>query len=296
MNSATELELQRWSRSLRGAPVVWVSALLVLATATILWLRGAGFYALSLPERVDHFDYELLSPGRPTGRAYGWVGASLIALNLAYLLRRLAPRTPLGGMRFWLDVHVVTGLTGGLFVAFHSAFQLRSPVAVVMAAALAITLGTGLVGRFIYVFVPCDGSACLSRVADLDALLPGVGKPLIMGLGRLAPRAVSAEVGLIAALCALPAWLRQASARRALVRTLCAPRLAGLNAMERSYLTPLVRELASHAARQVYGVAGRELLRVWRPWHRACALTMVACVVLHVGVALFYGYAWDFDR
>ena len=65
-------------------------------------------------------------------------------------------------------------------------------------------------------------------------------------------------------------------------------------ALERVHAEPVAREVAALAAREVYAVAGRELLRAWRPWHRLCALTMVAGVVLHVGVALFFGYAWDF--
>ena len=294
MNGATELEIERWSRSLRSAPVVWLSAALALSAAALLWLRGAGFYALPLAERISHSDYPLLSPSHAAGRVYGLVGAGLILLNLAYLARRCVPHWPLGRMRVWLDVHVVTGITATVFVAFHSAFQLRSPVAMMTAATLAITVASGIIGRFFYAFAPSGEAPSMARAADLDALLPGVGKPLNEGLGKLAPRAVPAGSGLWGVLRVLPGWRRDARARRAFVHAVCAQWLARADELELAYAAPLVGELAQLAAGEVYGVAARALLRAWRPWHRACALTMVAGILLHVGVALFYGYGWDF--
>ena len=294
MNGATELELQRWSRGLRVTPVVWLSALLMLAIALALWLRGASFYGLPLAERIDHVDYAVLSPNRPTGRVYGAVGLGLILLNLTYLLRRRFPHWPLGRMRLWLDAHVVTGLTATLFVAFHSAFQLRSVVAMVTATTLAMTVFTGLTGRFFYALVPRRGSRLLRRIDDLDALLPGVGRPLQDALAKVAVSEPDHGAGLWRVLRMLPRWRYEARLRRRLVAATCWPRVERAEGLERQFAAPLARELAGLAAREVHAVAGRELLRAWRPWHRLCALAMIAGIMLHIGVALFYGYGWDF--
>jgi hypothetical protein len=225
---------------------------------------------------------------------YGAVGVALILLNLTYLLRRRFPHWPLGRMRLWLDAHVLTGLTASLFVAFHSAFQLRSPVAMMTAVTLVVTVVTGGVGRFFHALVPrCEGRLH-ARIADLDALLRGTGKPLSEALRKLSPSAPESGAGLLRVLRMLPRWRREAGARRRLVVAAAGQHVPTLPALERSYVLPLVRELSELAAREVYAVAGRELLRAWRPWHRLCALTMVAGVLLHIGVALFYGYGWDF--
>jgi hypothetical protein len=69
-------------------------------------------------------------------------------------------------------------------------------------------------------------------------------------------------------------------------------RVEGIDPLALTYARPLMREVAQLAARQVYAAGARELLRAWRPWHRLCALIMVAGVLLHAGVALFYGYGW----
>jgi hypothetical protein len=291
MSGVSELEVQRWSRGLRGATVVWVSASCIALVALALWLRGVGYYALPLTERVDHRDYAVLSPSRRTGMTYGLVGLGLMLLNLSYLLRRRFPHWPLGRMRLWLDAHVVTGFSSALFVVFHSAFQLRSGVAMVIAATLAITLVTGIVGRFFYALVPRDASPLRARIADLDALLPGVEKALAQALTQPVPQP-AAGAGLGRVLRALPGLLRLARARRVWVYAVYRLRVEGRDALALTYAHPLMREVARLAAREVYAVAARELLRAWRPWHRLCALVMVAGVLLHAGVALFYGYGW----
>ena len=291
MSGASELEMQRWSRGLRGATVVWVGTACIALIGLALWLRGVGYYALPLSERVDHPDYAVLSPSRKMGMTYGLVALGLMLLNLGYLLRRRFPHWPLGRMRLWLDAHVVTGFLAVLFVAFHSAFQLRSSVAAVIAATLAITLLTGIVGRFFYAFVPRDESSLRGRIADLDALLPGVATSLEQALTQPVPMP-AAGAGLWRVLHGLPALLRLARARRVWVYAVYRLRVEGRDARTLTYEYPLMREVAQLAAREVFAVAARELLRAWRPWHRLCALIMVAGVLLHAGVALFYGYGW----
>lgn len=290
-NGATDIELQRWSRALRGTPVLWLSVGVVALVALLLWLRGAGFYPLPLAERVEHEDYEALSPSRRTGMSYGLVGTLLMLLNLSYLLRRRFPHWPLGRMRLWLDVHVLTGIVAALFVAFHSAFQLRSLVSTVTAATLGITVLTGLVGRFFYAFAPRLDDALSGRIKDLERLVPGVKEPLAEAIAKeVAPSL--AGTGLMRVLASLPQFFRAARARQMWVMAVFRLRAAHVDALERENAAPLAREVSRLAAREVYAAAARELLRTWRPWHRLCAFIMVAGVFLHAGVALFYGYGW----
>ncbi len=290
MKGAAEIEIERWSRGLRVAPVVGISCAFVLSVAALLWLRGSAYYPLPLSERVEHADYELLSPGRALGRVYGTVGLTLILLNLTYLVRRRFPHWKLGRMRLWLDVHVLTGLTATLFVAFHSSFQLRSPVAVVTAATLGLTVVTGIVGRFFYAFVPQTQSVLASRIVDLEALVPGIRASLQAGLAKLTPSEPPGGSGLWRVVRTLPRWFREMKARRACVSSIFQDHAVHAAPLEREYAQPLAREIGVLAAREVLAVAGRELLRAWRPWHRLCALIMVTGVVLHMSVALFFGY------
>ena len=40
-------------------------------------------------------------------------------------------------MQKWLDIHVFTGLVAAVLVSFHSAFQIRTPIAATSTASLA---------------------------------------------------------------------------------------------------------------------------------------------------------------
>lgn len=290
MNSATELDIQRWTRRLRVAPILGTSIAIVALLGLALWLRGAGFYALPLSERVDHLDYTRLSPSRPVGKTYGMVGFGLLLFNLAYLLRRRFPHWPLGRMRVWLDVHVATGIAAAVFTAFHSAFQLRSLVAVVTASTLVLTVITGIIGRFFYAFAPRSGEDLDERLQALDALLPGASARLQQGLSEIVPSEPRPGSGVWRVIRMLPTWRREIEQRRHLVQTTYLALAAAANPSDLPYSDRVFRDVQRLCARQITAVAGRELLRAWRPWHRLCAMTAVAGVVLHVAVAIFYGY------
>ena len=146
-------------------------ALLLVGGAAAVWLRGSSFYLLSAHERFDHPDYRLLSPGGPLGQGYGVIAAALVLANLSYLLRRRFARWRVGSMRAWLDIHVATGVLAGLFGLSHSALQLRNPVATVTMISLGLTLATGVVGRFLFLFVPrADLQRLHERCSSFDAL------------------------------------------------------------------------------------------------------------------------------
>lgn len=128
----------------------WVLFILFISGAGALAVRGWEFYSLSLGERVDHPDFRVLGPGSNLGHGYGIAGTALILTNLLYLVRRRFARLSMGSLKAWLDVHVFTGLFGGLLVLFHSAFQVRSVIAWVTMGSLIVVQVTGIVGRYLY--------------------------------------------------------------------------------------------------------------------------------------------------
>ncbi len=110
-----------------------VLAVALVAVSVALAAKGWSFYRLSLEDRLEHPAYRALRPSGLYGNGYGWVAALLVVMNLSYLLRRRLATASLGSMRVWLDVHVFTGLLASVLVSFHSAFQLRTPIATLSA-------------------------------------------------------------------------------------------------------------------------------------------------------------------
>ena len=266
-------------------------ALFILGTGALL-LRGWQFYTLTVGERVDHPDFRVLGPSTSLGRAYGIAGTCMILTNLLYLLRRRFARMPFGSLRAWLDVHTFTGLFGGLLVVFHSAFQVRSTIAVITVGSLFAALLTGIIGRSIYTLTPKPDRLRLERnLHHLDQIGPGMGDLLRRRIGNVARTHVPAGASLFRVLGALPAFAREIRQRRYVVRRTVAD--------YGQYFEQEVRMSARSIAEcdkiyrtEVQAAAADALLRSWRGLHRLSALLMVSLVVLHIAIAWYYGFIW----
>lgn len=274
----------------------WVALiLLLLVAAALLWARGGSFYRLDAHARVDHPDYRVLSPGHSLGHFYGFVATGLVFANLAYLLRRRVPRWRLGSMRAWLNAHVATGLLSGLLALAHSALQLRNPIAAVTMVALGITLVTGIIGRFMFFFVPQQSSALLEEnCLTFEAVCPGLGKDLSARLRSSPLPNIVGRVTLSKVLWRLPAWQRDARLRKRLVLSIVS-QYETLHPEEFLLLRGRVAETAQLAANASRAVAYDYLLRSWRGLHRFFALLMIVLMVVHAVVAWYYGYRGVFS-
>jgi hypothetical protein len=279
--------LARRPRWLLAARLALAGSLVALGV-TLAW-RGYDFYRLDLDARVDHPDFRLLRPSGVLGLGYGVVATVLFLTNLLYLLRRLMPHLRVGSMRLWLDVHVVTGLAGALLITFHSAFQLRSPVAMTTAVSLAIVVVTGVIGRFIVALTRRDPADLDEALVALDAALPGAAPEIRTVLADQPVFHAGARPSLAIFLRALPRWRAEAAARRREVLARL-ERFPGVSDAARRR----GRRVAHLAAAEVRAEAAAAFLRSWRSLHRFFALLMIITVGVHIGVAWHYGYRWIF--
>lgn len=276
----------------RRRRIPWLALVLgaiVCALAVVLLVRGWSFYKLSLEDRVEHPDYRTLRPSGVVGNGYGWVAALLVVLNLMYLVRRRLAATRLGSMRVWLDIHVFTGLVAATLVTFHSAFQLRTPIATLSAASLGVVVVTGLVGRFLYALTPAaDKQRLREAIDDLEEQWPGHRDEISTALTALPGPVVPANASLARSLLAIPRWRRAGRARREAL-ALILPRDGS------SEQRKAARRVVSAAAAEAGSSGKAALLRSWRGLHRFFALLMLAAVLLHAGIAWHYGYRWIFQ-
>ncbi|MBL8626450.1 MAG: hypothetical protein JNK64_34355 [Myxococcales bacterium] len=268
----------------------YILGLLVCLAAVAMARRGWSFYGLSLEDRVEHPDFRKLRPSGIIGMGYGFVAAGLVILNLSYLVRRLiASSNRLGSMRVWLDLHVFTGLMAAVLVVFHSALQLRTPIAKTSAASLAVVVLTGLIGRFLYALTPPDASRLRLALDGLEAAAPGARLQATAILDGLPAPRLPANASLLRSLITIPRWRRVASQRTSALRVLEPPRAEATPDVRAAW-----RELhkASKAEARASGMAA--LLRSWRGLHRFFALLMLIAVGVHAGIAWHYGYRWIF--
>jgi hypothetical protein len=299
------------STSTRARPVApttqrrfgrWIALLVLVALAALLVRRGFGFYRLGLAARAGHPDYHTLNPSGLIGHGYGIVGTVLILTNLLYLARRrFAGQLPAwaGSMKAWLDMHAFTGLLGSLLIVFHSAFQLRTPVATMTAASLAIVVGTGLIGFHLRSLVPKAGlKPFKTRLAEIEPLLPGFAARLADFVAKAPVTRLPHDASFARTLLTVPRWMLEARARRrGLIRAAEGNKVFRvLMTRDPALARAFLEEFGDLAAREVSTQAGAAMMRSWRSLHRFLAILMVVSVSVHIAVAWFYGFRWIFDR
>lgn len=284
----------------RSARVSFLLSVLVMCALTyVFWELGRDFYQSDLYSRVEHRDYEALRPGGLVGHGYGIVGTILILTNLLYLVRRRLARWSLGSMASWLNMHVFTGLVGALLILFHSAFQFRTPIALVTAVSLGVVVVTGLAGRYLYALTPLPDRAQLEQaLASLDGVAPGCSSRVFHALAIHQVTRVDTHTSLLVKLAAVPKWVREARSRGFLVSYVIedAPMSDVMGRKERRRFRKAKRAVRKYATREVVAVGASSLLQSWRGFHRLLALILVLIVPIHIGVAWVYGYRWIFSQ
>lgn len=276
---------------------LWLGSLPVLFA--VLAHRGWDFYILDVQERVDHEDFRLLGPSGPIGHGYGIFGTLLLMANLTYLLRRRFARWQAGSMRTWLDVHVFTGLFGSVLVMFHSAFQVRTSIAAITSGSLTLVVVSGLVGRYFYSISPKPNPAHLKMLLRrLGKVQPELSTVLEKTCEELPAPTPLRSPTLLRAAKSVPLWMEEAKGRRGAVEQSAARYMATvrMSAGKQRQLRRHIRQIASYASSEVRSVAGAALLRTWRDLHRLTALIMVVSVIVHIAVALYFGFLGFFSQ
>ncbi len=279
--------------------LAWTLFILGAIIVTSLTVVGWDYYRLPALERLRSPLHQALKPAGPWGHGIG-IGATAVMLsNFLYALRKrwslLKGAAPL---RRWLTFHMFVGFLSPVVIAFHAAFQSNNILATGTAASLAIVVGTGVLGRFIYGLVPTqDGHAV--ALADLAGRLERLKATLRPMLARLpkAARAIESldddtaghrPSGLLRLFWKMPwAALRRRRTLRRIRRLFPDP--DQYQEFEEAYLT------LSRLRTQVdFYRSLRRLLSGWRVFHVLLAILLVLMIAGHISVSLYLGYRWIF--
>jgi hypothetical protein len=283
-----------------------VATLLALALGLgLLAAAGAGglvresveYYRLPPRERLLHPRHDLLRSSGKLGLLCGVAGTALFAVNLTYLLRkRLVSLSFLGTLRSWMRLHVGSGLLGAALILFHTSFLARSALGLLAVAGLAIVVATGVLGRYLYAFVPrgsdgheLDAQELRARVVRLRQELAGAGvaAPLLDdGTPLLARR----ETGFLGRVLGVVAGSR--AARRDYRRLKAEVRSHERLRAGARHLLPVARAFYRDRQRLARLSELRGLLGSWRFFHRWLAIVMVVLAAFHIAVALRFGELW----
>lgn len=243
--------------------------------------------------------YELVaepSGGQPFGHALGIIGTLLmISTETLYSLRkRTGWLRRAGPVRYWLSVHIFTGIVGPFMVLMHTAFEFRG-LAGITTLLTVLVVASGFLGRYLYTTIPHSVAGAEASSAELAAEIGRV-QTLLTDLTRERSAAVRA---LVEADANRP---RQARADWTLVllrgwdewryRRRLRRQIQRLERMEQRKLGDIERMLTRRRSleRQMRMMqAARRLLSVWHIAHVPLGVALFSSVAIHVAATLYFG-------
>jgi len=297
MTTATESKARGPTLDLRqalSAAFVGTPVVVLLLVAVIALVVGFPFYAAPRNLRPDHELQPYFDGGGTVGIVLGLVGTGLMLLLLLYSVRKWLPLRFMGGLQFWMNVHVVAGLLGPAYIVLHGAFTWPRGFIGIGFWCMVLVALSGFFGRYLFGYFPStaqglrvDLQAAQRRLSDLRAELvaetrdqshDAIGKAVrLVKNFEFEPRSVGELV-------ILDAEVRR---RADLIRIVL--HRAGLGDDVRTRAEKaLVAQLELSRSLAGWNVA-RRLLRYWNLFHQPLALAMYLISAVHIFNAFVFG-------
>jgi hypothetical protein len=278
--------------------------LYIVSLALVAWLviDGYSYYSTPYSERPHHADYRELRPAGHRGLVYGIVGSSMMILMLVYTLRK---RTTIFGRRMplrpFLDFHIYLGVIGPLFIVLHTSFKVQGLVAIAFWSMVAVA-ASGYFGRYLYQQIPRnieDRELTLQEIEEVQKRLEHemqerghLSETALVQFTRTFDQAYPVPGrGVFSSLFSLVAGdIRRPFVTARLRRTLARSRTLPPDSLE------TLMHMASQRAllRRRLAVLGRvqQVFHYWHVIHKPFAIIMYIIMGVHIGVAVWTGYAW----
>lgn len=261
----------------------------VLALWVFVDLGGSSYYAT--PVRVRGYAplHGVLKPSGSVAHPLGVAGLALIVIPVLYAARkRWRPLAHAGSLRAWLEVHIFCGIVGPVLVTLHTSFKFNGIISVAYWSMMAVML-SGFVGRYLFVRMPrtirgveLSHEEIRGRIRALtDQLIRASRDAGLAGRVRAADQELDMQrerpIGQV------QTWRRLRHLRHDM-------RSAGVSRELTSVVTSTIAERAQLLRRLSQLNRHRRLFSLWHVFHQPLVYVMFAIAVLHVGVAVYFGY------
>ena len=209
------------------------------------------------------------------------------------LRKRIRRLSRIGILRNWLLFHIFLCVEGSVLILFHTSFKFGGIVAISFWSMVAVLL-SGVIGRYIYLQIPrtIEGRE-MSRM-ELDDLKLEMNKQirttvqLDENVYDILDEQTNLKVGFLG-------FLYRSSAEKNAIRGLKSSlKNQNIDKNEAKEIISLFKKQISLKKRITTLVTMQNLFKYWHVAHLPFALIMLIIMVIHVVVALTFGYKWIF--
>jgi hypothetical protein len=283
---------QRDPWALVNVLVLSAAVSVVVGAWVLVDLHGWSYYTTPLGIRGYAAPHRALRPSGSVAHPLGVVGLLMLVVPVLYVVRKRWSRlSNAGSMHAWLEVHIFCGIVGPMLVTFHTAMKFNGLISVAYWSMMTVML-SGFVGRYLFVRIPktirgteltrediaARADAMKARLAE-TALAPALLDRVLSVEDRLEPLAVASLLG--------PMTVR--SRLRGLRHDL---RAAGVDRGLSTDVTEAMAERLLLLRRLARLQRTKVLFSMWHVFHQPLVYLMFGIALVHVGVAVYLGYAF----
>ncbi|MBW8327136.1 MAG: hypothetical protein K0M50_20395 [Prolixibacteraceae bacterium] len=280
---------------------VLVLFLIGLLVTSYLAFDGYEYYLLSIEHRFDHPDHQILKPSGALGHGLGIIGSLMMIVGVSiYMLRkRIRMFSRLGILKHWLEFHIFLCSLGPILVLYHTAFKFGGIVAVSFWSMMAVVL-SGIIGRYIYLQIPrtIEGremslneinqtkDALNQKLVQVYQLDESLLEAIMQAVKRRPDRSGNSMLKR-----SIAKFIFERNTIKEVKTILRKQKIAGKNFKE---VMGLIQTEISLSRKIDRLITMQNLFKYWHVAHLPFAILMLIIMLVHVGVAITFGYRWIF--
>lgn len=273
--------------------------LIVVLVSIYLALKGYEYYQLTNELRFDHVDHQVLKPSGTLGHGLGIIGSLLMIIGVStYMLRkRIKFFSRAGILKHWLEFHIFLCTLGPILVLYHTAFKFGGIVAVSFWSMIAVVI-SGVIGRYIYLQIPrtIEGremslseinqikGALNQKLSSVYHLEESVLDAIMQAVKKRPDRSGSSMIKR-----SIAKFIFERNTIKDVKTILRKHQISGRSFHE---VMKLIREEINLNRKIDRLITMQNLFKYWHVAHLPFALLMLIIMLVHVGVALTFGYRW----
>ncbi len=280
---------------------IFMLSAITIAVFFILAFYGADYYSTNLEERFFHGQHELLKPSGFIGHGLGIVGSALIVIGVfGYMARkRFRFLSRLGALKYWLEFHIFLCALGPVLILYHTTFKFGGIVSISFWSMIAVVL-SGIFGRFIYIQIPRTIEGREMSLNELNNKKVNfyvelekkyhINSDVIAWLNRsLLDKSSLSDGNLFRRI------YKRFKFEKELVRQFKLKlKTEDISSKNYKKIISLIKGDIILSRRIAWLNTMQKYLKYWHVAHLPFALIMLVIMIIHIIVALTFGYKWIF--
>jgi hypothetical protein len=269
-----------------------------LGVFLLLFFYGFDYYSTPGKERFYHSSHETLKPNGLIGHGIGIAGSVVLLVGVfGYMARkRIRLFSRIGYLKYWLEFHIFLCSLGPVLILYHTTFKFGGIVAISFWSMVAVVV-SGIIGRFIYIQIPrtIDGrELSVNEIINIKTnLIENLKKEYKVDEVILSYLGTSTEDKTIH--FSIRGIIKSIRREKIVLKKIKGVLEAKeFSKKERKVAFKLIKNEIILTRRIHWLVSMQNLLRYWHVAHLPFALVMLVIMIIHVIIAVTFGYKWIF--